>query len=284
MAIGRGGNRRRADSAQRADERKATARRAGAIFVRLFASLVAVAVLAVGCQVAWDWATTAACFGARQLAFSGLSRATSAELLKISGLAAGQNLFRLEPAQFERAMAAHPWVKSVEVRRRFPSSVSVTVVEHHPAALISLGELYLLDEAGDPFKRVQGEDAVDLPLVTGLEREEYVAQPRQSAAKLSRALELVRAYGDAAPGADARLSEVRLSGQGVTLVTGQGQEVLLPDDPDAESLTRLARVRAELDRRGLVAEVIHLDNRARPGWVSVRLSAPRSERTGGPRR
>ena len=45
-------------------------------------------------------------------------------------------------------------------------------------------------------------------------------------------------------------------------------------------LQRLSRVREELKSRGLSAEVIHLDNRARPGWVAVKLSSSASERSG----
>ncbi|HYO69285.1 MAG TPA: cell division protein FtsQ, partial [Archangium sp.] len=45
---------------------------------------------------------------------------------------------------------------------------------------------------------------------------------------------------------------------------------------------RLSRVREELRARGLSAEVIHLENRARPGWVAVKISSPVSERNGGP--
>ena len=52
-------------------------------------------------------------------------RAPRAELLKLAGLAAGQNLFALDVAALERAMAAHPWVRTVEVTRHFPSRVSV---------------------------------------------------------------------------------------------------------------------------------------------------------------
>ena len=35
-------------------------------------------------------------------------------------------------------------------------------------ALVSLGDLYVVDAEGAPFKRCSREDAVDLPLVTGV--------------------------------------------------------------------------------------------------------------------
>ena len=284
MAFGKAGNRRRQDVAKTPEELKASARRLGRLALRLVVGLAVLGGLGAGGFYGRAWAMNSPVFAAKQISFAGLSRSSSAELLRLSGLSTGQNLFGLDVPALERSMSAHPWVKSVELTRHLPAAVSVKVVEHEPAAITSLGDLYLLDEAGEPFKRVQAEDGVDLPLVTGVEREEYVAHPNEVAARFGRALGLVRAYGAMGSGQATRLSEVRLEPGRVTLVTGQGQEVLLPEDAGDSQLSRLARVRAELDRRGWVAEVIHLDNRARPAWVSVRVSAPRSERTGAPKK
>jgi hypothetical protein len=41
----------------------------------------------------------------------------------------------------------------------------------------------------------------------------------------------------------------------------------------AAKLARLARVQKALHARALVAEVIRLDNRARPAWVAVQVAA-----------
>ena len=65
----------------------------------------------------------------------------------------------------ERAMAQHPWVRSVEIRRRFPHGVNVLVSEHEPAAMVSFGDLYVVDLEGEPFKKLQSQDGVDVPLL-----------------------------------------------------------------------------------------------------------------------
>jgi cell division protein FtsQ len=171
-------------------------------------------------------------------------------------------------------------VRTVEVTRRFPNRVSVQVAEHVPAALAVLGELYVLDEEGEPFKRVTPGDGLDLPLVTGLDREGYVADPDAARERFRTALEVARAYAQLSPGKAERLSEVRLEAQGLALVSVAGQEVRLGEGNSDVKLQRLARVRRELDARGLAAEIIHLDNRARPGWVAVKISSPASERSG----
>ena len=182
-------------------------------------------------------------------------------------------------------MAAHPWVRTVEVTRRFPSGVSVEVVEHVPAALAVLGDLYLVDEEGEPFKRLQPGDALDLPLVTGLDREGYLADEAQTRERFREALEVARAYAATEPGKRERLSEVRLTAERADAGDWRtGQEVRLGEgETGRQAAAARARARGAARARRWPREVIHLDNRARPGWVAVKLSSPVSERTRGRR-
>ncbi len=279
MAFGKSRNRRRHDAAQKKAAVKGAVRAHGASVGKgLLATLLTVGLVWGGVEVR-AWALASPSFQLRQVSFTGLARASRAELVRLSGLAAGQNLFALDVGALERAMHQHPWVREVEVSRHFPAAVAVRVVEHAPAAMVVLGELYVLDEVGEPFKRVTPGDGLDLPLVTGVEREEYVKDEAGVRARLRAALEVVRAYGALQPGRHERLSEVRLEGEALVLVTMAGQQVRLGEGEAEAKLSRLERVRRELSSRGLAAEVIHLDNRARPGWVAVKLSNPASERS-----
>ncbi len=278
MGFGRARNRRRVDVTARARALRQTAAGLGRWVRRCVLVLGACAALAAAGSFGWQWALTSASFGLQAISFSGLSHIDEGELAKLAGVSVGQNVLRLDTAAVAKAMGAHPWVKSVSLRRRFPPALQVTVEEHAPAAVASLGDLYLLDEDGRPFKKVHADDSLDLPLITGLDREQYVSQPEASAEKLARAVALVRAYEGSALSKAAPLSEVRIEPQGFVWVTGD-EEVRLGAEDVPGAVERLERVRAELSRRGLQAQVIHLDNRARPGWVAVKVSAPTSERT-----
>lgn len=283
MAFGRTKNRRRQDAAQtRAAVHGAVRTHAPGVLRALLALALTVG-LVWGAVALRAWALRSPTFALQEVSFSGLTRAGRPELLRLGGLAAGQNLFALDVEQLERSLQAHPWVRAAEVTRHFPSAVAVRVEEHVPAALVVLGDLYVLDEQGEPFKRVAPADALDLPLVTGLDREAYVADEQRARARFRQALDVARAYAVALPSRRERLSEVRLqaAGDALTLVSATGQEVQLGTGEALEQkLQRLARVRDALAERGLSAEVIHLDNRARPGWVAVKLSGAGSERTG----
>ena len=164
------------------------------------------------------------------------------------------------------------------VRRQLPERLSVEVVEHRPVALLALGELYLVNEVAEPFKRVKATDTMDLPLVTGIDRDDFVGHREAALARLQRAVEVTDAYAASADAKAAPLSEVHVTADGVSVITTSGQEIRFADGELVQSLERLQRIRAELKSRSLSAEVIRLDNRARPNWVSVQLSSATSEK------
>lgn len=280
MAFGKSKNRRRQDAAQQKEAVVGAVRTHGPGLLKAILLTGLTAALVWGGMELRAWALSSPTFLLKETTFSGLQRATPGELLKLSGLTVGQNLWALDVDALERTMSTHPWVRSVEVRRHFPASVSVEVTEHVPAALAVLGDLYLLDEDGEPFKRLQPGDALDLPLVTGVDREAYIADEGKTRERYRQALAVAEAYAATGPGKRERLSEVRMSPEGMVLVTADGTEVRLGEGETDAKLQRLSRVREELKSRGLAAEVIHLENRARPGWVAVKISSPVSERNG----
>jgi cell division protein FtsQ len=156
--------------------------------------------------------------------------------------------------------------------------VVASVIEHRPAALVQLGNLYVLDDQGELFKRKAPEDGLDLPLVTGLARDD--AQKPEMKVRLWTALQLLDAWR--AEGlAVGELSELRLDDDnGATLFARDGdgdgvQQIRLGRTAFAQKLHRLAQVRAALARRGERAAKIDLDNQARPEWVSAQLTQQR---------
>ena len=223
------------------------------------------------------WAATSPRFALRTVRVQGLHRATEHELLRLAGVAPGTNLWSLDPATVAQAMAAHPWVRTVEVTRGLPDTLQLRVDERTPVALASLGDLYVVDADGAPFKRVSAAEALDLPLLTGLSREAAEKDPDGTAARLREGLGVASAYGRAFD--RPRLSEVQLGEASFELITADGVRVVLGREDLDGQLQRLRRVRDELHQRGLLATAIHLENRVRPGWVAVKVqpgaTAPR---------
>lgn len=264
-------NRRRVDLAKKTGELKAAAQTHAPVALKLCALIAAFVAVAFLGNEGWKWASTARQFALSDVKVSGQSEATDVELVRLAGVLLGQNLLSMDVRAMERSIATHPWVKSVSVTRRLPSHLSIEVVEHRAIATLSLGELYLVNEDAEPFKRIKPGDAVDLPLVTGLDREALTERREEALRSLRDALTLIEAYAaDPVVGAQP-LSEVNLHPEGVTAVTVNGQEIEFGEGDVLPKLGRLARVRKELHARSMVAEVIRLDHRTRPSWVAVQL-------------
>ncbi len=280
-------NRKRVDVTKKTAEIKAVASSLAPVLLRVVGAVFACIAMVFGANALFGWARQSPRFAITTLHFSGNVHASDAELSRVGAVQLGQNLFALDALAVERLIVAnHPWVKTARANRHFPQTLEVQITEHRPVAMVSLGDLYLLDEDGEPFKRVQPSDALDLPIVTGIEREDYVARHDETVLRLTQALALAQSYA-ASAGKSAPLSEVHLELEGLTLVTAAGEQVQLGDDGWTEKLARLARVRQELKARALTASVIRLDNRARPASVTVSLQTnvssarpERGERTG----
>lgn len=266
-------NRRKLDVAKKTGELKAAAQQHGPWVLKLLALALAFVGIAYGANEGWAWARTSPQFALKDVAVTGHAEATDVELVRLGGVLLGQNLFAMDPRAMERAISTHPWIKKVSVTRRLPSRLSIDVTEHRAVALLSMGELYLVNDEAQPFKRIKPGDSFDLPLVTGLDRDAFAASKEEALSQLRAALTLVDAYA-AEPGvAKKPLSEVILHPDGVTAVTTDGQEIQFGEGDVLPKLGRLARVRQELHARAMEAEVIRLDNRARPSWVAVQVAA-----------
>lgn len=269
--MGRGRNRRRDDGSSAAPPRGA--RRWG----RVLSLVTAIAALGGAVAAAPRGAAllrSAESLRIRTIRFEGLERATADELLALSPVRPGDHLLTADVDGVEQALARHPWVARVEVRRSWPPALTARVVERHAAVLVDLSGLYLVDEAGEPFKRAAAGDGLDLPLVTGLSRADYVQRRDAIAPRLRGALALARAWREGGRDAAARLSEIHLDpGDGTTIYVGdEGIQVRLGTGDLEAKLGRLEQVLSALRAEGRKAEMLHLDNRLHPSWVTVRLA------------
>lgn len=265
-------NRRKVDLAKKTSEMKASVRSHAPAVLKALGVTVVSTGLVFGAIRGWGWATTTERFALRTITVRGNARVTDAQVSKLGALVPGANLVALDVGGVERALSTHPWIKSVTARRHLPGELTITVTEHQPVALLALSDLYLVDGDGEPFKRAQAAEAMDLPLITGIERDALVARRDETRLVIRRALIALEAYGRSSASAGHPLSEVHVGEAGLTLVTAAGQELVIGEVEVEPALERLTRVRKELSARQLTAEVIRLDNRTRPDWVAVQPS------------
>jgi cell division protein FtsQ len=248
-------------------------------------ALALASALTAGGWLAWRTLVAGDVLRVREVRVTGTDRAAVAEVLELSPARPGDHLLGVDTAAVAAAVSRHPWVARAEVTRRWPPALEIAVVERRPVALIELAGLYLVDANGEPFKRAAPGDGLDLPLVTGIGREDWEERRDEAVPLLAGALGVLSAWSERRLDARKAVSEIHVdAADGATVWTVDGTEVRLGDDrPDARfgppaphrldaKLERLERVLEALAAEGQKATVIHLDDRRHPQRVAVRLA------------
>jgi cell division protein FtsQ len=146
------------------------------------AVMAALAALGGTAWAGYRWLTSSPRFAITRIAIEGTHRIDPDELRAQIPVRVGDNAF-VDLADIARTLRAHPWIAAVSARRVLPHTIAIEVREHVAAAVVDLGELYLCDAAGRLFKRAEPDagDTTGLPLITGIDRATYAADPDASA-------------------------------------------------------------------------------------------------------
>jgi cell division protein FtsQ len=160
---------------------------------RSLPGVIAVVAISTAAGAVWGcyrWVTSSPRFAITTITIRGNAHVRDAELRALLPIQPGDNVF-VDLAGVARAVRSHPWVAAAEARRILPHTITIDVREHVAAAAVDLGELYLVDPGGQPFKRAApSEGAADgLPLITGIDRGSYTADPAGAAATVRSALD-----------------------------------------------------------------------------------------------
>lgn len=113
--------------------RVGVARHAGRRRLRRLSWLVA-AMVAAAAALAATWTPA---LDVDRVDIAGTYRTTPDEVVEAAGIAPGDPLVWLDPGAAEEAIARLPWIAEVTVRRRWPGTVEVEVIEREPAAAVA---------------------------------------------------------------------------------------------------------------------------------------------------
>lgn len=257
------------------------------------AALIALLALAAAgaCVGAHHYVTRSSYFAVRALRFSPTRHVGADALEARAGVALGTNLFCVDLDELARDVAQEPWIESAHARRELPSTVVVDVVERDAACVVALaspsqesgavsGALYLADARGVVFKRASPDESAALPVVTGIERDRYLAEPERARARVREGLALVAAWRAGARPAAGEAHYDRVFGFTLyTISGGVGVRVGHVDETLPARLQRFDAVWAALEKSHERPRIIYLDNRARPDRVTVKLAGAQAPPT-----
>ncbi|HHO48080.1 MAG TPA: FtsQ-type POTRA domain-containing protein [Desulfobacteraceae bacterium] len=134
--------------------------------------LLVLALLSCGGWLSYTLLARSDIFQATELTVRGNSMATRQEILEAGGLNLRVNLLALDTGAVRGRIIEHPWIDQVTIKRRWPSTLEVTVREHKPMALINLRQesgslLYYVDRKGILFAPHSPSMDLDYPVLSG---------------------------------------------------------------------------------------------------------------------
>ncbi len=209
-------------------------------------------------QQGYQYVTTSAHFEAKSVVFEPTAHVTPERLHALMGLTEGTNILAVDVDAMRQQIEADPWVASASVQRELPDTLRVAVVEHEPAAVLHAGHFYLLSRAGVPFKRAEPGERRELPIITGVARDQLIAGAPSATATVRRALDVLAAYQQRAR---PRLGEIHIGdgGEAVLYSEKTGTMLRLGRGPLSDKLERYDALRAALGARADKLSVVHLD-------------------------
>ncbi|HEY1551154.1 MAG TPA: FtsQ-type POTRA domain-containing protein [Kofleriaceae bacterium] len=173
----------------------------------------------------------------------------------------GDNVFEAGLDSIVRELRANPWVERADAHRVLPHTVVIEIHEHEPVALAELGGRYLVDASGHAFKRAEADDGDQLPLISGLDRTAYLADPEMTAKTITGAL---AALAEWRKGDRPSVDEVRIDPHGALAFRSGASTIELGavgQDLGARLRTFDAAWRELSDDERTRARAIHLDTR-----------------------
>ena len=200
-------------------------------------------------------------FPVQRVEVRGTQRLSHDEIVALTGVTPGQNLLALRLKTVGQQVLTNPWVASVRVQRFFPGTISVSIKEREPVAVINMGLLYYLDANGEPFKPLSHGDSLDFPVVTGISEDDLNSDPAATKDALKTACDLIAALRQHGSFILADVSEIHYDRPlGFTLYTTAGAlPIRIGSDGFDSKLQRFARIYENLMTQRSVLQYIDLD-------------------------
>lgn len=100
---------------------------------------------------------------------STLAHLSELDLVRLSQVQKGDSLLTLSLSTVRERILRYPWIREVQLSKRFPGRLQIWAEERMPVALLEFEnkELYLVSREGKVFKSLEKGDPKDLPMISG---------------------------------------------------------------------------------------------------------------------
>ncbi len=133
------------------------------------------------------WMSTCSYFFVSSIEVHGEKRLTRKEIIDLSGIRVGDNIFSLDLKKIAGKISSQPWIRFAHVERRLPDAVVIRVEERQPVALARIGErLFMVDRDGTCFKYLHDPKGFSAPIITGIDTKASAAAEKETTPAVNR--------------------------------------------------------------------------------------------------
>ena len=143
---------------------------------------------------AHDYFTQTRQFQARRIVVTGQQRLSRLKVMQIAGVGMKTNILSVNLTTTRKRLLADPWIAAATVSREIPSGLHMHIREEIPLALLEMGpgEGFLINRAGEVFKRRDDSDSDTLPRVQGLDHADLPVSGKPASAAFQAVMTLLR--------------------------------------------------------------------------------------------
>lgn len=194
-------------------------------------------------------------FNVSQIEVAGNNKVSKEEIIALSGLSPGINIFGFNEKICAQAIKTHPMIKSVDIERKLTRKVVINITERQIWALIPYNDLFLcIDDTGVCFDKINNTDFDDIPIITMDKMPDYV---NLGQAVNTQATDMIRQVWQALPPDEQKLiSDFHYQNGDNTLkiYTVKGTEVLFGNldrlDEKVKTFAQVIDLENEMEQKG----------------------------------
>lgn len=137
-------------------------------FVRIALVTSVFTLSAVGAYAGYEKINTTDYFRIAKVDISGLKRVNEQDFLRLLGKIKGKSVFEFSLYEAGKRLETHPWIESVEIRRRLPATIRIFARERTPALIVVASRRLLVDRYGVILRAIGKDENPPHILVTGI--------------------------------------------------------------------------------------------------------------------
>ncbi|MCX7944046.1 MAG: FtsQ-type POTRA domain-containing protein [Deltaproteobacteria bacterium] len=224
-----------------------------------FSMVVFVVIAGFGTLKLYKFVRTNEYFAVKRINVFGIKNAYSEDIIGLSGISIGDNIFSFSSDMVAEQIKSHPWVKKVIVKKHLPDRVSIEVVEYRPVIFINFSQLYLVDENAVVFKRLEANELFDFPIISGISKEDYLSKTEFFRQKIMTIFDIASKFERLFP--HISISEIVLEKNGdITIISTKNSfEIRLGQGDYEKKLSILEVMLSHMKSLSINPEIVYLD-------------------------